>query len=182
MKYRNNYPELGTYATNLIRSKAGQLVGKAGITRADCDDIEQELALDLWLRLKNYDPSKSSRRTFISRVVEHQVATLLKKRSAACRDWRLCRHSLDDPDWEDRKALKTRIEGYPDPRAKTRQAIEFELDLQAALDALPPDLRELWNLLLNSNFMRVAKTTRVPRTALYEQVKRLHDALREAGF
>ena len=182
MKYRNNYPELGTYATQLIRSKAGQLVGKAGITQADCDDIEQELALDLWLRLKNYDPSKSSRRTFISRVVEHQVATLLKKRSAACRNWRLYRHSLDDPDWQGGEALKTRIEEYPDPRAKTRQAIEFELDLQAALEALPPDLRELWNLLLNSNFMRVAKTTRIPRAALYEQVNLLHDALREAGF
>jgi RNA polymerase sigma factor (sigma-70 family) len=182
MKYRNNYPELGTYATQLIRSKAGQLVGKAGITRADCDDIEQELALDLWLRLKNFDPAKSSHRTFITRVVEHRVATLLKKRSAACRDWRLCRHSLDDPDWQGGEALKTRIEEHPDPKAKTRQAIEFELDLKAALETLPPDLRELWNLLLDSNLMRVAKTTRIPRTALYEQVKRLHDALHEVGF
>jgi hypothetical protein len=80
------------------------------------------------------------------------------------------------------RTFMTRIEEYPDPRAKTRQAIEFELDLEAALEALPPDLRELWNLLLNSNFMRVAKTTRIPRAALYEQVRLLHDALREAGF
>ncbi len=102
MDCQNTYYELGDYAHDLIRSKARTLIGKAGFTSADCEDIEQELALDLLVRLENYDPRKSKRSTFMARVVEHRIATLLEERRAACRDWRLCRESLDDPEWQER--------------------------------------------------------------------------------
>ena len=115
MDYQNTYYELGDYAHDLIRSKARTLIGKAGFTSADCEDIEQELALDLLVRLENYDPRKSKRNSFMARVVEHRIATLLEERHAACRDWRLCRESLDDPEWQEREEGLSRLFwGEPD--------------------------------------------------------------------
>ena len=83
MDYQNTYYELGEYANDLIRSKARTLIGKAGFTSADCEDIEQELALDLLVRLEHYDPKKSKRSTFMTRVVEHRIATLRDQEKGA---------------------------------------------------------------------------------------------------
>jgi RNA polymerase sigma-70 factor, ECF subfamily len=77
--------------------------------------------LDLLVRLENYDPRKSKRNSFMARVVEHRIATLLEERHAACRDWRLCRESLDDPEWQERDEGAPRIDSQPDPSALTHQ-------------------------------------------------------------
>ena len=182
MDYQNTYYELGDYANGLIRSKARSLIGKAGITSADCEDIEQELALDLLVRLENYDQTRSKRSTFMARVVEHRIATLLEERHAACRDWRLCRESLDDPEWQDDEDGGCRVDRQPDPSAPTSEDMALEMDLQRALEGLPDDLRELWDLLLDSNMHRIARETGIPRTTLYYRLERLRKALREAGL
>ncbi len=182
MNRRNSYLELGTYANNLIRCKARQLIGTAGFTSADCEDIEQELALDLLQRLKHYDPTKAKETTFMALIVEHKLAKLIKDRHAACRDWRLCQESLDEPFGLDSDEPKSRLDQLCDPAAMTKDALAFELDLQAALEALPEDLRELWELMLDSNLHRVSRLTGIPRTTLYDRLRRLHDALLRAGL
>jgi len=182
MDYQNTYYELGKYAHGLIRSKARTLIGKAGFTSADCEDIEQELALDLLVRLQNYDPQKSKRSTFMTRVVEHRIATLLEERHAACRDWRLCRDSLDDPEWQENEESASHIENQPDLSLPTGDDLALKLDLGKALESLPADLRELWDLLLGSNIHRVSRETGIPRTTLYYRIERLRAALRDAGL
>jgi len=182
MDHQNTYFELGEYANDLIRSKARTLIGKAGFTSADCEDIEQELALDLLVRLENYDPQKSKRSTFMTRVVEHRIATLLEERRAACRDWRLCRESLDDPARQEDDDATPHGEHRADPSAVDGDDIALTLDLQAALDASPGDLHELWDLMLKANMYRIAQDTGIPRTTLYYRLKRLRHALRAAGL
>jgi RNA polymerase sigma-70 factor (ECF subfamily) len=59
--------------------------------------MEQDLVLDLLARLPSYDPARAERKTFISRVVKHRVATLLDARRAACRDVAQETLSLDAP-------------------------------------------------------------------------------------
>lgn len=182
MHHQNKYHELGDYAHDLIKNKARQIIGKAGFTKSDCGDIEQELAMDLLTRLENYDPSKSKRSTFMARVVDHRIATLIEERRAGCRDWRLCQESLDDPAWREDDDGAPRGDRYPDPSAADGNDIALTLDLQAALNALPSDLRELWDLLLNTNMHRIAQDTGIPRTTLYYRLKRLRDALSAAGL
>jgi RNA polymerase sigma-70 factor (ECF subfamily) len=182
MDYQNTYYDLGVYAHDLIRSKARTLIGKAGFTSADCEDIEQELAMDLLARLKNYDPTKSKRNSFMARVVEHRIATLLEERHAACRDWRLCRESLDDPEWQEHEGASSHLDSQPDPSAPTGDDLALAMDLRKALESLPADLRELWDLLLGSNMHRVARETGIPRATLYYRQGRLRAALREAGL
>ena len=51
MFYRNSYDGIDAYAADLIRHKARQLVGKAGLTENDRQDLEQELMIDLLSRM-----------------------------------------------------------------------------------------------------------------------------------
>lgn len=47
---------------------------------------------------------------------------------------------------------------------------------------MPKDLREIWDLLLHSNIHRVSKQHGIPRSTIYERVKRLREYLRRAGL
>lgn len=47
--------------------------------------------------MRSYDPQKAKVTTFMTRVVEHRMVTLLEARFAQCRDWRRGRVSLNDP-------------------------------------------------------------------------------------
>ena len=70
--------EIDGYAVALIRCKAKQLIRRAEFKGMDSEDLEQEMMLDLLQRLPQYDASRASRNTFIARVVEHKVATLIE--------------------------------------------------------------------------------------------------------
>ena len=50
MGFENRYDGIDDYAVRLIKHKARQLIGSAGFTESDRDDLEQDLMLDL-LRL-----------------------------------------------------------------------------------------------------------------------------------
>ena len=43
MDYRNSFDGLDKYAANLIRNKAHQIIGKAGLMPDDLKDIEQSV-------------------------------------------------------------------------------------------------------------------------------------------
>lgn len=133
MHYENSYSEFDPYVHDLIRIKARQLIGKAGFTAADKEDIEQELMLDLLQRLKKFDPTKAKRTTFMVRVVNHRIASLIEERQARCRDWRLCLDSLDEPIRCDGDHIVTPADLRADPSAKTAEQIAFDMDIQAAL-------------------------------------------------
>ena len=78
MGFENHYEGIDEYAVQLIRYKARQLVGRVGFTESDRDDLEQELMLDLLRRLPKYNPDRAQRNTFIARVVEHKIATIIR--------------------------------------------------------------------------------------------------------
>lgn len=51
---------LDVYAEACIKHKAFQLVGQAGFTADDLEDIEQDLRLHLFEQLEKYDPTGSN--------------------------------------------------------------------------------------------------------------------------
>jgi len=87
---------MDAYAAGAVRFKAGQLVGKAGFTQSDREDLQQELALDLLRRSRKYDPKRARRSTFTACLVEHRAATILAERMAPTRDIRREGPSLNE--------------------------------------------------------------------------------------
>ncbi len=189
---RNNYDDIDAYAVEIIRYKARQLVGQAGFTVADRDDLEQELILDLLRRLPKYDPSRAKRNTFIARVVEHKIATLIEKQTAHKRDYRRCPCSLNERFEEEEEGRSVeRAETLDQEDYLLRIGVEprapeelraLALDVAAVVEALPPELGELCQRLKQETVSEISRDTGVPRASLYERIKRLREIFEDAGL
>ena len=191
MGNENKYEGLDEYAVKLIRHKARQLVGRAGFVEADRHDLEQELVLDLLRRLPRFDPTLAKRETFIARLVEHQVATLVESQKAGIRDYRRCAGSLDErreePDGTsaDGPPVLDQDEYLRETVAASRRDEELHalrLDLEKVLAELPVDLRALCARLQASSVSDVSRETGVPRGTVYEAIRRLRTRFERADL
>jgi len=187
---KNSYAGIDNYAAKLIRIKARQLVGKAGFTENDRNDLEQELMIDLLQRIRHFNPAKAKKTTFMTRIVERHMATLLEARNARCRNWRLCLESLNacrENEKGDTIELIDLIDGdgnLGDPDREPRQAsvTDLRMDMQRVIEALPTDLRDLCDRLRESNMAEIARELGVARTTLYDKLTRIREVFRKAGL
>lgn len=187
----NLFEAVDDYAVRIIKHKARQLVGRYGLTFSDREDLEQELMVDLLQRMRHFNPAKAKKTTFIARIVERHIATLLEARHARCRDWRLCRVSLNTPYENDRgdtpRELIDRVDGegnLGNCEKETRQEAisNLHMDIERVLDTLPEDLRDLCERLRESNMAEIARETGVARTTLYDKLARIREVFRKAGL
>ena len=190
MFYRNSYDGIDGYAADLIRHKARQLVGKAGLTEDDRQDLEQELMIDLLGRMKHFNPAKGKKTTFMTRIVERRISTILEARFAQCRDWRKCIASLNDPIPGGDNDSAERIEqvcsdgqmGHHGRDTNEQRQNDIRFDLERVIAALPEDLQDLCEKLQSSNMAEIAREMGVPRSTLYGKLTKLRDAFRDGGL
>lgn len=180
MKTLNSYEGFDAYASKLIKHKARQLVGTAGLTQDDLPDIEQDMAIDLIQRLPHFNPAIAKKSTFMSRIVEHKIATIYESRKAACRDWRVCRDSLNQlVKHDDSEPFSEYIDLITDPQNELRNdpgpedAYCFDIDLKRVFYSLPDDLLDFARRLRVKNLSEIALDLGVPRTTLYTKLKHL---------
>ena len=190
MVSQNSYDGIDKYAADLIRHKARQLVGKAGFTEDDRPDLEQELMIDLLQRMRHFNPAKAKKTTFMARIVERHISTILEARFAQCRDWRLCQTSLNEPLDNGEGDTTERIDfldgegslGGGTRETRERLAHEIRMDLDRAIASLPEDLRDLCVGLHDSTMAEIAREMGIPRTTLYDRLSKLREAFIEAGL
>lgn len=184
--------ELNDYALELVHHKARQLVGKAGYTQDDVDDIKQDLIVDLLERLPQFDPAKATYNTFVARLVERKISNLLRDRKAQMRDHRREVCSLND-------GIKA-CENEPVQRSTTisqdehdirtgkyqRPAEEREhlrMDMDALLADLPDELQRAARLLQSHSLTQAARAMGVSRDKFYDNyLPRLREAFAAKGM
>jgi len=191
MGYENRYQGIDDYAVQLIKYKARQLVGRVGFTESDREDLEQEMVLDLLRRLPKFDPKRAGRNTFIARIVEHKVATIIEAQKAGMRDYRLCSCSLNDrlEDEEGRSIERMETIDQEDYLRRTgklsrpmSELRNLSIDLRSAVQALPPELRELCKRLQTESVTEISRDTGIPRGTIYESIKKLRAIFEDAGL
>ncbi len=187
----NHCEGIDEYAVQIIKFKAKQLVGRVGLTDSDREDLEQEMILDLLQRLPKYNPDRAQRNTFIARVVEHKIATIIEARKAGLRDYRLCNCSLNErlEDGEGGSVERIEIidqEDYLRLTAglsrSTAELRDLSFDVRQAIEKLPPELRELCRRLGVDTVTELSRDTGVPRGTIYESLKKLRAILEVAGL
>ena len=186
----NRYQDIDDYAVRIIKHKARQLIGRYGLTIFDREDLEQELMIDLLQRMRHFNPAKAKKSTFMARIVERHIATLLEARHARCRDWRMCRMSLNTPHENDRgdtREMMDRVDSEGtlrpcQPDTRESEINNLRMDVARVLDTLPEDLRDLCERLRESNMAEIARETGVARTTLYDKLTRIRAAFRKAGL
>ena len=179
------------YAVRLIKYKARRLIGQAGFSASDRDDLEQEMILDLLRRLPKYNPERAQLNTFIARVVEHKIATLIEARKAGIRDYRRCRCSLNDWFEDEEGRSVERVDTFDQEDyllrtgAQSRPSDELSalaIDVAAVLEGLPPELRDLCQRLEAETVTEISRDTGVPRGTIYESIKKLREIFEDAGL
>ncbi len=183
-------PELSNYAMALIRRKAKQLARKRGFTINDAEDIEQWLAVKLLKHLAAFDPEQGHPNVFVKTVVERYAANLLRNSRAEKRDrHRVCSLSMI-VDYDDngpieleetigQRELDSRLgRESRDPH----EASDLAMDVADVLAGLPPELRDLCERLKHASVSDVARDLGVPRTTLYESIRKLRKHFAEIGL
>jgi len=192
MDANQKHPEINEYAESVIRVKARQLVGTAGFTTSDVADIEQELRIELLLRLPKFDPQKATYNTFVSCLVGRKCAKLIRHRMRELRDYRRNCCSLDDVVVDGDGSFTARAETMDrdetdirtDKRARSREEqAQLRSDVGFALAALPDDLRALAECVMNTpTLTKAAKQLGMHRSALYEAIDQLRSHFGKAGL
>ena len=179
------------YAVQIIKFKAKQLVGRVGLTDSDREDLEQEMILDLLQRLPKYNPDRAQRNTFIARVVEHKIATIIEARKAGLRDYRLCNCSLNEHLEDEEGGSVERMETIDQEdylrltgklSRSTAELRDLSIDVRQAIEKLPPELRELCRRLDTDTVTEISRDTGIPRGTIYESIKKLRAIFEDAGL
>ncbi|GIW56683.1 MAG: hypothetical protein KatS3mg082_3087 [Nitrospiraceae bacterium] len=167
---------LDRFTRGIIRRKIKQLVGRAGFTRQDREDLEQELILRLLQSLHLFDPEQAHRNVFVTTVIERAVAMILRERLARKRNGGTVQ-SLDHAHEKAGDATEP-----VDPRRSHEEQINLATDLAEVLAKLPHDLRALAERLKTQSLSQAAREMGIPRSTLQRQVQRLRRCFEDAGL
>jgi len=183
--------ELDAEAFQIIRRKALQLIGRAGVSTDDREDIEGDLTLHVLEQLAKFDPTRGRLGAFVTRVVEHKAEDILDARCTARRDYRLDVCSLSDTvqtangeevfieDIAHEDAVRSQ---HSVGELSLEEEVARKVDLERLLAHLPSEQQDLCRRLMSATISEVAAALGVPRTTLYGPLARLRAIFEEAGL
>jgi len=183
--------ELSKCIANFIRFKARQIVGKAGFTESDINDIAQSMTTDLLSRLPKFDPNRAAQTTFVARVIEHKISKLIRHRKQKKRDHRRESCSLNDSieglygETIERVATLDQDEvaiRIGRRRCTREEEARLHFDVSIVISRLPNDLRPIAEHLKTETITETAKNLGIPRTPLSGASHRLRGLFEDAGL
>lgn len=179
------------FAIRCIRRKAKQLVGRAGLTNSDREDLEQDLTIKLLEAYPKFDPDVAEWKAFVKTVVERYAVNLVRDPRAAKRapGRHSSLHTIVD---HDECGLPITLgdsftEHQHDARTGTvsrTDAERFELseDMATVIGQLPEELQDLCERLKHDNVNQVARDLNVPHTYLWRRIQKIRQHFEDAGL
>jgi DNA-directed RNA polymerase specialized sigma24 family protein len=159
-------------ARGMARAKANRVIGQGGLTREDREDIEAQLVLTLCRRARKFDSGRSSVNTFTSRVMDREVASILRYRLAGRRI------HLGRPELFDGAALDQLNVAAP----STIERQEFWLDVSKVMTKLPATLRETVLALRCGSTTEASQTLGTAKSVVYERIAQIRQIFLAAGI
>jgi len=183
--------ELDAEAFQIIRRTALRMIGKAGVTKDEGEDIEGDLTLHVLEQLSKFDPTRGRLGAFVTRVAEHKAADILDARRTARRDFRLNVCSLSDTvraadgeevpleDIAHEDAVRSQ---HSVGELSLEEQVARKVDLERLLAQIPEEHRDLCRRLMSATISEVAAALGVRRTTLYWPLARLRAIFEEKGL
>lgn len=180
------------FTSRFLRAKVRQLIGRAGFTESDRNDLLQRFAENLHRRRTKFKPNRGNWEAFVVVVSENFLATILEERSAEKRDFRRDGCSLNtnvtDGDGT-RVEMSATLSDADDTRRAGRhqrpaaEATELQMDMEAVIAVLPPDLRDICDRLkCDSNLSAVARELGMSRDVLAKKIKIIRQRGEDTGL
>lgn len=166
-------PALDDYAQAVICGRAQSLVGKYGLTISDQPDLEQELALAVLEHWPQFNPAKSSRRTFVYRVIQNKAVSLVRAQQCSKRGHGHRFSPLEKAEGYAAHERSGRLEG---------EQVQLALDTAQVISGLTPARQDLCIRLQGGSVAGAAKDLKISRAALYSRLRRIRTAFESAGM
>lgn len=168
-------------ARDIIYYKSRQLIGSYGFTISDLDDIRQELAVDLWLRLPGFDPTRASLRTFVTRVISNKIASIIEMRTSKTRNVAMCPHSLNDLVYAEDGSVVERGDLLGGIDAELEHS-GLRMDVARVIKKLTPAQRQVCAMLSADNKSLAASATGISRSSMYRAVTAIRPIFEAEGL
>ena len=188
MKSLNTDTNYDRFARGHVRHRVAKLVRTLGLPESDCEDLEQEVLVFVYQRLRQFNPSRGSIEAFTNTVVTSKIRNLIDQQTAKMRDFRLIGFSFDETvqtlegDCVDRKELTDAqivIENRGDVESYTRDQIDLKVDMDRVIDKLPAKLADLCNALKHGNATDAAEELGISRREATRRIHRLRSIFEE---
>ena len=185
------FEDRNSFASQLIRQKARQLVRHPGFSKSDRPDIEQELAIELVQKFCQFDPARARETTFIARVIENKVVSLVRTRQAEKRHFRRNGKSLNETISDGEGGSVERAQTVDAANAKRHtgqvprsdeEVARLKLDIDEVLETLPADLRKLAKMLTEMTEYAASRQLGKSRRQVANDVGRLRERFEDAGL
>ncbi len=182
--------QLDIQAEKAVLQCAQSLVGQAGFTHSDVDDIGQELRLELLVHLSRFDPSKGSRASFVARILKHKAASLLRRHLAQTRAPGVHEYSLEEEVWTagGPATLGEVVTQDDGARRAGRKMVSdqeracLKADLARVIAALPEELRALCEEMTTKSIAQIARERHVDENWVSRRVKEIRRRFSEFGL
>jgi len=158
---------------SLARLKAKAVIGQCGLTADDREDVESQLLLAVCSQMRNFDADRASQRTFICRVMDREIAAILRYRLAGCR------LPLGRPELMDGGGVPDLAR---DTVPTTVDRLEFWLDVGNVVRALPAPVRTTVMALRCGCPTEASETLGTARSVVYEHMAHIRKAFLAAGI
>jgi RNA polymerase sigma factor (sigma-70 family) len=181
------------YARTLIRVKARQIVRRPGFSSADTDDVEQDLFLYLLVQIQQFDPSRGSLNTFITRVIDSAIAMKIRERQRGKRTpetgvvVQSLEAMIDQPDGPPAPLGATL--SLDDAQRRTGADAKSDIDLfertndvEHLIDALPPELQAVCRARMDRNRQETERDLGLSRRKYDAAIEQIREHFARGGF
>lgn len=166
------------YVLERIDYRARRLAIQLGLTDEQRDDYAQDMIVEILTAIKKHDPSQSTRKTFINRVLDMFVKNAI--RTEIHRRRRECNNPIP---------LDDIAEGFTpvvnDPRQGELSEVEqldMKMDFEEILSWMPQHLQRICNLLTEYSVAETAKKLGINRTAIYRHIAEIQEYFRRGDY
>lgn len=167
--------EMERYIAQRVSYWAMHLKRRLRLSREDTDDCQQEMYVELYTAMKWHDASRSSQRTFISRVLRRLARKIIRDTLRQRRMPMNQTHPLSDGN--------ELVTNDPSQGVLTEtQRVDLRLDLEAFMHGLTPRLREVACLLMEQSPPQAARELGWNRSSICRAIEELRKKLVKAGF
>lgn len=182
--------ELIEYVMKRTGFKARQVISKVPAL-GDAEDMQHDLIEDVLRRLPKFDGDRASINTFVCRIIDNKIATLLKRHHAACRGNGCTSASLDEWKRDETRAWTRRNTTVEATRGRAHRGVaprsdqeqrELKLDTAHVLASLPPAQQKLCVQLLAQTPAEIARKAGTSRSVLYKRITAIRAVFVVAGL
>lgn len=147
---------------DLAKRKASAYVRRSGLPASARCDVQSELVLRFLARWPKFDEHKSSIRTFASRVMDQELASIWRAQIAQCRQ----------------------VTSTPEATGHPSVAVlrQFRLDVSRAIASLPRETRETAFALCELSTRESADALGCSRQTITRRKRDIREALRSVGI